>query len=231
MANYSVHYGEGGPGVSADYFGHFARLIGEALDSAVGIMTNGTSGDTGAGGEPVKLADSLKEEAIRVHGQIEHRRWVPVIMEESQLQLGVRGPNAERIEWAKRVQAGNWDGPEHPWTNRYAEGILRMAQWPKVQPVKLQAMRIGELGIAAVPTETYAETGLAIKQNSVLKPTFIVSLANGYSGYLPTPRQHELGGYTTWLAPSSFLEVAAEPKLRTELLRLLGKVATTQCQA
>ena len=92
-------------------------------------------------------------------------------------------------------------------------------------------MRIGELGIAAVPTETYAETGLAIKQNSVLKPTFIVSLANGYSGYLPTPRQHELGGYTTWLARSSFLEVAAEPKLRTELLRLLGKVATTQCQA
>jgi hypothetical protein len=230
LANYSVHYGEGGPGVSADYFGHFAQLVEKALDGAVGIMTNGTSGDIAPGGDPVELANSLTEEAIRIHSQIEHRRWVPIIMEENRLKLSVRGPNADRIEWARQVQAGNWGGHEHPWTKRYAEGILRMAEWSKVRWVKLQAMRIGELGIAAMPTETYAETGLAIKQNSVLKPTFIVTLANGYCGYLPTPQQHELGGYTTWLAPSSFLEIDAEQKLRAEVLRLLYKVATRQCK-
>ena len=30
----------------------------------------------------------------------------------------------------------------------------------------LQAMRIGDLGIAAIPCEVFAETGLAIKQQS-----------------------------------------------------------------
>ena len=37
----------------------------------------------------------------------------------------------------------------------------------------------------------------------------VVSLANAYHGYLPTPEQHALGGYETWRARSSYLEVDA----------------------
>ena len=50
LGNYSTHYA-GAPGLSADYFGVFARRIGELVGAAdvsppfVGIMTNGTSGD------------------------------------------------------------------------------------------------------------------------------------------------------------------------------------------
>ena len=52
-------------------------------------------------------------------------------------------------------------------------------------------------------------------------------MANGYGGYLPPPEQHELGGYETWPARSSLLEVQAEPKIRAEVLRLLAKVIPT----
>ena len=51
---------------------------------------------------------------------------------------------------------------------------------------------------------------------------FTISLANGYNGYLPTPKQHALGGYTTWPAVSSHLAVNAEPEIRAEILRLLN---------
>jgi len=47
LANYSQHY-YGSPLVSSDYFGRFARHIGEGLgadDKFVGIMSQGTSGD------------------------------------------------------------------------------------------------------------------------------------------------------------------------------------------
>ena len=59
--------------------------------------------------------------------------------------------------------------------------------------VKLQALRIGELGIAAIPCEVFVEIGLEIKKKSPLKPTFTIELANGYNGYLPTPEQHAAG--------------------------------------
>jgi hypothetical protein len=51
-----------------------------------------------------------------------------------------------------------------------------------------------------------------------------VSLANGYNGYLPTPEQHALGGYETWRARSSYLEVNASTEITTVLHELLGKV-------
>jgi len=51
-----------------------------------------------------------------------------------------------------------------------------------------------------------------------------VSLANGYNGYLPTPAQHDLGGYETWRARSSYLEKDASPKITKVLFELLDAV-------
>ena len=64
---------------------------------------------------------------------------------------------------------------------------------PLVETI-VQALRIGDLGIATSPCETFVETGLAIKANSPLRPTFTIELANDYAGYLPTAEQHRLGG-------------------------------------
>ena len=60
-----------------------------------------------------------------------------------------------------------------------------------------------------------------VKAQSPFKPTFTVELANGYNGYLPTPEQHRLGGYETWRARSSYLEVEAAPKIFDTVMNLL----------
>ena len=99
---------------------------------------------------------------------------------------------------------------------------------PPTRELKLQAIRIGELGITAMPAEVFGITGLAIKQKSPLRPTFNIELANGWDGYIPPPRQFELGGYTTWRARSSCLEVGAEPKIQAGVLELLGQVADSR---
>jgi hypothetical protein len=85
-------------------------------------------------------------------------------------------------------------------------------------------MRIGDLAIATSPCETFTETGLAIKKASPMKQTFTISLANGYNGYLPPPEQHNLGGYETWRARSSYLAVDAEPQIRSTIIRLLNQL-------
>ncbi|MFB3827520.1 MAG: neutral/alkaline non-lysosomal ceramidase N-terminal domain-containing protein [Bryobacteraceae bacterium] len=247
LANFGFHYagGYGAGDVSADYFGLFgtrlARLLklGESYPPFVGLMSNGACGDvTGAdfSRPPVKrapyvrmgeVADALAEEAYRVMQRIEHRAWVPLAMLESELEVGVRRPSAERLAWARAIWEKAASKTRHSRPEIYAREAIFLSQYPPSLRLKLQALRIGELGIAAAPCEVFSETGLAVKRQSPLRPTFLIELANGYSGYLPTPQQHEWGGYETWPARSSCLEVEGETKIRTELGRLLVEVSNS----
>ena len=236
LANYSIHYAGMVKGhVSADYFGFFAARMAELLDAKddrppfVAMMSNGTSGDInraqGGNFEGMKkVGHGVADTAMAIYRKIEHRADVTLAAEASRLELGVRRPDAERLAWARAVQAGTWKKPAHRWRNIYAQNALELAKYPPTVKLPLAAFRIGDLGIATSPCETFAETGLAIKAGSPLTPTFTIGLANGQGGYLPPPEQHKLGGYTTWPAESSYLEVGAEPKIRAELLRLLKKV-------
>jgi hypothetical protein len=89
----------------------------------------------------------------------------------------------------------------------------------------LQALRIGELGVAAIPNEVFAITGLKLKAQSPIQPLMNLELANGAEGYIPPPEQHYLGGYTTWPARTAGLEVDAEPKIVNALLDLLEELS------
>ena len=53
----------------------------------------------------------------------------------------------------------------------------------------------------------------------------IVELANGYYGYMPTPRHFELGGYETWLGTNR-VEREASEKITALALDLLGGLHT-----
>jgi neutral ceramidase len=142
-----------------------------------------------------------------------------------ELEIAVRRPDEARLRWARLTSESAQDRRRLTRPQVYAEEALALARFPESVSLKLQAMRIGDLGIAAVPCEVFAETGLEIKQRSALQPTFTIELANGYNGYLPTPEQHGWGGYETWPARSSYLEVDAAPKIREGVLKLLGSIA------
>lgn len=244
LANYSLHYVGGLPALSADYFGVFAEKMQSLLEADknfVGIMSNGTSGninnvnfrETGARGqkpgEQLRIvADSVAAAAFKAYKTIEHRAWVPLAMAQKEIELGVRLPNKADIARAEDILA------KAAAANRkvlqglpeiYARETVLLAKYPAQVPVILQAIRIGELGIVANPCETFVEIGLEIKQKSPLRPTFTIELANGYNGYLPTPEHHELGGYETWRARSSYLEVNASRKIMDTWRELLKQVS------
>jgi hypothetical protein len=106
----------------------------------------------------------------------------------------------------------------------YARETVMLKNYPEELPLLIQTLRIGDLGIAAIPCEVFVEIGLAIKAKSPLKQTFTIELANGYNGYLPTPEQHKLGGYETWRARSSYLEVDAAPKIFDAVMALFASL-------
>lgn len=143
----------------------------------------------------------------------------------SDLELAVLKPTPEMIAWAESVLAKPKDAvPAHRLEQPYAQRVLSMrAPKPETIQAYLQAFRIGQLGITSIPFEVFTETGLEIKEKSPFKYTFTIELASGSNGYLPTPRQHDLGGYETWIGTSR-VEREASVKITDKILELLKSV-------
>ncbi len=244
LANYSLHYVGGNPQLSADYFGAFADRIAQLLEQEsgsgafVGILSNGTSGDVNnvnfGGPAPMKrqpgeqikvVADVVAKAALAAYKKIDFKSHVALAVAEKDIELAVRKPSAEELDRARKILDEQKDAKNLKGTPAiYARESVLLAKYPDRVAAKMQAMRIGDLGIAAIPCEVFTEIGLDIKKRSPLKPTFTIELANGYNGYLPTPAQHKLGGYETWRARSSYLETEASVKIAATILDLLKQV-------
>ena len=247
MANYWLHYVGGVPreDLSADYFGEFCKLVEHKLATdgdqrpVVGILANGPCGDVNNNDysgntaavarkpyEKIKLvAADLAAEVLRVHGTLKYQNWVPLKAAAEDLEITVRRPSAEMVQWAEEVLAKPQDlPPKHPLERPYAERTL-IARDAKPDTVScvMQVFRIGELGVASIPFEVFTEIGLEIKARSPFQDTFTIELANGSYGYLPTPAQHALGGYETWLGTNR-VERDASVKITAKILDLFGRV-------
>ena len=60
---------------------------------------------------------------------------------------------------------------------------------------EIQAFKIGDNGLIALPGEIFVEIGMNIKKQSSLKYTFICELANDSIGYVPTEEAFKESGY------------------------------------
>lgn len=247
LANYSLHYVGGVPKdhISADYFGMFADRIQELLQADrqyppfVGIMTNGTSGDVNNinFNEPAEnhppyakmkiVANDAADEVFKVYQNTPHQKWVSLHASQTELNLAVRQPSVQMLEWAKSKRDQPKDGkPEHPLEKTYANRVIQISEeWPGQVSVILQVFSVGEVGIAAIPFEVFTQTGLEIKSKSPFASTFTIELANGSYGYLPTPEQHLLGGYETWLG-TNMVEKEASTKIVNRIIGLFQQLKT-----
>jgi hypothetical protein len=215
----------------------------------VPMLSNGTSGNINninfrggqkrlANYERMELvANQVAAEVFKAMQGIEYRDSVPLESLQRELTLDTRRREAEKLAgWAREVLSraeGSFDSrdgalaqdkaPRHPRERIYAERTLRLAEMPARLEIPLQALRIGDLAIVAIPFEVFVETGLELKAKSPFPDTFAVSLANGAYGYLPTPEHHELGGYETWLGTNQ-VEVEAARKIADTLLAMLNEL-------
>lgn len=245
LANYSLHYvgGTGGGEISADYFGMFAGRLKEMVGHGnpnrpfVGIMSNGTSGDinnidwksgswkpNGAYAQMQRVANLVAGEAYKAVSAMQFVNWVPLASAQKEISLGVRKPTAAELQRARDILSKNQDKVLKERDAIYARESVLIDKYPDKVPLIIQAFRIGDLAISAIPCEVFVEIGLEIKEKSPFASNFTISLANGYNGYLPTPKQHSWGGYETWRARSSYLEVEASEKITGTLFPLLDNL-------
>jgi len=169
------------------------------------------------------VADRLAQAVFAECPKLTYRDGITIAMRQRELVLAARKPTPEQVAQAKELLAQPQQPDKLPHQRTYAGRILQLHEASATIPVLLQALRIGDVGIAAIPFETFVETGLELKARSPLKPAFTISIANGYFGYLPTPEQHRLGGYESWLGTSK-AEIEASTKITAALLEMLAQM-------
>jgi neutral ceramidase len=243
--------------ISADYFAVFADRIGELLGADrrqdppfVGLMANGTSGDVNnlerysddelakRGPLPKKkyqpyekcreVAELCAQKVLAAHQTLKWHDHVKLASVQRTLTFDRRYPTKEEVEWAEAVKAKKIKPMS---TSRYSTyGTVLAYNSPDMPPtidVVVQTHRIGDLAIAAMPFEVFAEIGLELKQRSPIQPLMNISIANGAHGYLPTPEQHRLGGYETWIGVNQ-VQLDASVKLVNALVEMLGELKTAK---
>lgn len=245
LAAYSLHYvgGVGPAHISADYYGMFCDRLQQLLGADrqdppfVAMLCNGTSGNINninftqpssklpAYAKMRAVADEVAQVACQAIQGIQWHDWVPLGAAFQEMEIGFRHPTPAQTERAQGILAKLKPGAKPSTMEElYADRALRVAKYPEKANIPLQALRIGDVGIGTMPCEVFAETGLEFKKRSPLKASFMISIAHGYYGYLPTVEQHKLGGYETWLGTNR-LETNAEPKMLAALLDMVGQLA------
>ena len=242
---YSLHYvgGVGSGHVSADYYGYYCEALNRLQGGSeneppfVAIMANGTSGDinninfvTPRGRkEPYEQMRFVAEDlAAKVHAGLGKLSWESVAKVDAryrELDIAWRQVDADLLKWAQETEAkANRLTPKTDVPTVYAGRILRLAKASPETKFPVQVIRVGGICIGTTPCETFAETGLEFKKRSPFAgKSFMVELANGYYGYMPTPRHFELGGYETWPG-TNYVESQASVKVMDALLEMATEV-------
>ena len=244
FAAYSLHYvgGVGDGHISADYFGMCCRQLTKLLEAEdqdppfVALLANGTSGDINninfreprgrkAPYEQMRfVADDVADKLHAAMAKLEYKSEARLDARYREPTVAWRRPTDEQLAWAKTTLASAEKTPgKVDLSAIYAERTLRMAEHPETAAVPVQVLRIGDVCLGTMPCEIFCQIGLEFKERSPLKPAFMVSLNHGYFGYLPTPEQHRLGGYETWLGTNR-LEAQASDKLLANLLEMAEEI-------
>ncbi len=248
LASYSLHYVGGVPGtaISSDYYGefseHYLRLAGNSEQDPplVPIMANGTSGDINninfREPRPAKppyeqiryVAHDVAQKVYDTVQKLKYSKDVPLTAVMRKPEMTFRHPEPELLAWADKTVA---DGPKKATdlSYIYAQRVQNVANYPEKGKIPLQVLRIGDLCIGTMPCEVFCEIGLEFKKKCPQQPAFLMSLSHGYVGYLPPPRQHDLGGYETWLGTNR-LEREASDKMLAQLLEMVQETQKSLTQ-
>jgi hypothetical protein len=143
-----------------------------------------------------------REEVLRDHDEGQHRLttgdtsgWLDGLA-----RVCVNQPQRLPLRYggsvAKAVAAIARFGVE--WT---ADILPKLESLPETLAVEVQALRIGDVFIAAHPAELFASLGLDLRRRWPQKDLFVLGYANGSIGYLPDAAEIARGGYAAIQSP------------------------------
>jgi hypothetical protein len=227
LFNHSTHcIGTRSPKKSPGFYGLTAQELSEELGAPCAYFS-------GAAGSTHNLILKADEMILRLKGAIHDTLAAAKPMQSAKLA-------SLKKEFTYKVRQFDEDAEEKKcvdYVKKYApsaadfiSGVfrdMRRGLAPKQGESRttwLQAMRIGDVYIAAVPAEYFTVLGLEIKRRSPHRNTFVFGLSNDYIGYVPNRIGYEQGGYQTWMGLHSFVERGTGEAIAEECVKMLTEL-------
>lgn len=213
--------------ISADFPGVFTRCIAEQT-GAVALFGNGACADINPAslvnvpidqsGDFVlveELGRTLARAALSVWDQLTPLADVKIAVARRLVRVPLCSPPStqelaavieqatEQIAYIRRSGLPSHRERSHHAMLAWAEACAQLQdrnRLPTFVRAEIQVIRLGTLAFVAVPGELFVDLGLAIKQQSPVLRTHIVTYANGNVGYLPTSTAYAQGGYEVDIA-------------------------------
>ena len=238
VVNYTCHGTTFGGALSADWIHYLCTTIRGVMGAeAVPVFLNGACGDiTQVDNRSLRERESGEKwsrmlgtrvgaEAVKVLVTAEKGACARVAALTEVLEIARRPPSAESLERCREIIAANpgGEGRDTEWT--FAKERLILEYLVAVEPVvdvEVQAVQVGPAVYLANPAEYFCSLGLDIKRRSGFPFPFVVELANGCVGYVPSEDAfgESGGGYETVLTSYSNLEITAGTRIADACVRL-----------
>jgi hypothetical protein len=228
FACHPTHHGHDGV-ISAGWPGALYRQIQAALGpSCVTLLLNGALGDVFHRNPlnpefldfPDRIGRVLAGHVLQCLGDLKFAPGADLHACTTTVQLPLRDPD------------GPW-GIQQPFPQRFADddiyapmiaSLRRRRQRQPFAHAQVQCLRFNtETAYVTLPAEAFAAIGLQIKMQSTFANTWVVGMANGMVGYIPTAAAFPRGGYETSLGLTSKCEPASAQLLIGAGLDLLKK--------
>lgn len=226
IVNYSCHATTSPPGFSANWIYYLEKTIRGAMGADVPVVfVQGACGDITQVDNMSLHANFSGDDHARLVGGCVGAEAVKVLLRSARGDGGVvaarsrtwkikrRIPAPERVkESLDLVQKPQNEVGHTKWI--FAKEIVlldALIQKSPEEEVEVQVIQVGPAAFVSNPAEYFVDFGLEIKRRSNFEFTWIVELANGCVGYVPTEEafSQKGGGYETRLTSYSNLEITA----------------------
>lgn len=216
--------------ISADYPGMATKLL-EAEVGGVCMFVNGAQGTMDIDGlrdrdfEGMdRIGHALMGAVLETVMAIEPSETMPVRGASIQYDLPSRKITDAEWDWAQKILAET-GGTFQPMADGVGDDYkallyrnLRESQDRGI-PVAQTCVVIGDTALISFPGELFTEIGVRIKAESPFKHTYILGLANGNIGYVPSRDAISQGGYEVDTRP---VDADAEDMVVRQSLGLLA---------
>ncbi len=138
----------------------------------------------------------------------EHQSDVPLIHHVHKMQLPLRratlteyNESCKAVKEFCREKDGDIDFNDLANLQRYTGVIIRFIEQEKqnIQIADVHVIRLGSVALASNPFELFLDYGNQIKARAYCEQTFLIQLANGSIGYLPTATAERHGHYSAFI--------------------------------
>ncbi|MEM2885307.1 MAG: hypothetical protein QXF24_04375 [Thermoproteota archaeon] len=239
VVNFACHCTTGPPGTSADWPYYLDKTVRGAMGgNPTVVFLNGACGDVTqvdnmSTREPEfgekwarRVGQKVGAEVLKVIADAEPGELRPLGAAQEIINLETRKVPPDRLRSAHELIESD---PKADYRWYFARDAILLNERNRFEPsvpCEIQAIQIGPVVFVSNPAELFCQLGLEIKAASNFPYTFVVELANGCVGYVPTeeamgPRG---GGYEVRMGMHSKLVPSAGRKIVEASIELLRKL-------